>query len=80
MLTSDAVKAIEGLTSPTAEQFLSSEGRAFSARTAQQKYWFGTVGAQGVANSTTDMNAQLQNSVAVGHDEQVERDDRRIRQ
>ena len=63
-LLSDAVKAIEGLTSPTAEQFLSSEGRAFSARTAQQKYWFGTVGAQGVPNSTTDMNAQLQNSVA----------------
>ena len=64
MLLSDAVKAIEGLTSPTAEQFLSSEGRAFSARTAEQKYWFSTVGAQGVTNSTTDMDAQLQNSVA----------------
>ena len=63
-LLSDAVKAIEGLTSPAAEQFLSSEGRAFSARTAQQKYWFGTVGAQGVKNSTADMDAQLQNSVA----------------
>jgi ABC-type glycerol-3-phosphate transport system substrate-binding protein len=63
-LLSDAVKAIEGLTSPTAEQFLSSEGRAFSARTAEQKYWFSTVGAQGVGNSTTDMDAALQNSVA----------------
>ena len=63
-LRSDAVKAIEGLTSPAAEQFLSSEGRAFSARTAQQKYWFRTVGAQGVTNSTTEMGAQLQNAVA----------------
>jgi ABC-type glycerol-3-phosphate transport system substrate-binding protein len=63
-LRSDALKAIEGLTSPKAEQFLSTEGRAFSARTAEQKYWFSTVGAQGVTNSTTDMNAQLENSVA----------------
>ena len=47
VLLSDAIKAIEGLTSPTAEQFLASEGRAFSARTAQQKYWFTTVEGTG---------------------------------
>jgi len=64
VLLSDAIKAIEGLTSPAAEQFLSSEGRAFSGRTAQQKYWFATVKAQGVANATADMDAALANSVA----------------
>jgi ABC-type glycerol-3-phosphate transport system substrate-binding protein len=64
VLLSDAIKAIEGLTSPAAEQFLSSEGRAFSGRTAQQKYWFATVEAQGVNNATTEMDAALQSSVA----------------
>lgn len=62
-LFSDAVKAIEGLTSPAAEQFLASAGRAFSARTAQQKYWTATVKALGVANVTANMDAALQNSV-----------------
>ncbi|HUC15995.1 MAG TPA: hypothetical protein VMS00_16220 [Acidimicrobiales bacterium] len=64
VLLSDAIKAIEGLTSPTAEQFLASQGRAFSARTAQQKYWVGTVEGLGVANVTANMDAALQNSVA----------------
>ncbi|HMK96136.1 MAG TPA: hypothetical protein VK425_01250 [Acidimicrobiales bacterium] len=63
-LLSDAIKAIEGLTSPQAEQFLSTEGRAFSARPAQQKYWFQTVAAQGVPNAQAAMGYQLQNSVA----------------
>jgi ABC-type glycerol-3-phosphate transport system substrate-binding protein len=63
-LLADAIKAIEGLTSPQAEQFLSSEGRAFSARTAEQKYWFQTVAAQGVPNASAAMDSQLQNSVA----------------
>lgn len=63
-LFSDAVKAIEGLTSPTAEQFLSTEGRAFSARVAQQKYWFDTVAAQGVPGAQSGMDYSLLNSVA----------------
>jgi hypothetical protein len=63
-LLADAVKAIEGLTSPAGEQFLSSEGRAFSARTAQQKYWFDTVAAAGVPDAASAMTYQLKNSVA----------------
>jgi multiple sugar transport system substrate-binding protein len=63
-LLSDAVKAIEGLTSPQAEQFLSSEGRAFSARTAEQRYWFQTVASQGVPNAVSAMDYQLKYSVA----------------
>jgi ABC-type glycerol-3-phosphate transport system substrate-binding protein len=63
-LLSDAIKAIEGLTSVPAEQFLASAGRAFSARTAQQKYWFQTIASLGVPNAVTTMDYQLQNSVA----------------
>lgn len=63
-LLSDAIKAIEGLTSPQAEQFLSSQGRAFSARTSEQKYWFKTVAAQGVRNAISAMDYQLKDSVA----------------
>lgn len=62
-LFADAVKAIEGLTSVPAEQFLSTEGRAFSARTAQQKYWFRTVASQGVPNAVSAMDYQLKDSV-----------------
>lgn len=62
-LLSDAIKAIEGLTSPQGEQFLSSEGRAFSGRTAEQKYWFQTVVAQGVPNALSAMDYQLKDSV-----------------
>ena len=63
-LLSDAIKAIEGLTGVRAEQFLASAGRAFSARTAQQKYWFQTVASLGVPSAVTTMGYQLQNSVA----------------
>jgi hypothetical protein len=63
-LRSDAIKAIEGLTSAQAEQFLASAGRAFAARTAQQKYWFQTVAAQGVPNAVPAMDYQLKDSVA----------------
>ncbi len=63
-LLADAVKAIEGLTSPQAEAFLGSEGRAFSARTAEQKYWFQTAASQGVPNAVSSMDYQLKDSVA----------------
>jgi maltose-binding protein MalE len=62
-LLSDAIKAIEGLTSPQGEQFLASAGRAFSGRVAQQKYWFQTVAAQGVPNAVSAMDYQLKASV-----------------
>ncbi|MBA2394827.1 MAG: sugar ABC transporter substrate-binding protein [Ktedonobacteraceae bacterium] len=35
-----AWKAISVLTGPDAEQYLANSGRAFSARTAQQQYWY----------------------------------------
>jgi len=63
-LLSDAIKAIEGLTGPQAEQFLASAGRAFSARTAQQKYWFQTIAGLGVPNAVSAMDSQLTNSIA----------------
>jgi ABC-type glycerol-3-phosphate transport system substrate-binding protein len=36
----EAWKAISVLTGADAEQYLASQGRAFSARTAQQQYWY----------------------------------------
>jgi len=63
-LLADAIKAIEGLTSPQAEEFLGSEGRAFSGRTAEQKYWFQTAASQGVPNAVSAMDYQLEDSVA----------------
>jgi len=36
----EAWKAISVLTGPDAEQYLATQGRAFSARTAQQQYWY----------------------------------------
>jgi ABC-type glycerol-3-phosphate transport system substrate-binding protein len=36
----DAWKAISVLTGNSAEQYLSTQGRAFSARTAEQQYWY----------------------------------------
>jgi ABC-type glycerol-3-phosphate transport system substrate-binding protein len=36
----EAWKAISVLTGPDGEQYLASQGRAFSARTAQQQYWY----------------------------------------
>lgn len=40
-----AWQAITVLTGPEAEQYLASNGRAFAARVAQQKYWYQDVGA-----------------------------------
>jgi ABC-type glycerol-3-phosphate transport system substrate-binding protein len=36
----EAWKAISLLTGSDAEQYLATQGRAFSARTAQQQYWY----------------------------------------
>lgn len=36
----DAWKAVSVLTGADAEQYLATQGRAFSARTAQQQYWY----------------------------------------
>jgi len=36
----DAWLAITALTDPVAEQYLAANGRAFTARKAQQKYWY----------------------------------------
>jgi ABC-type glycerol-3-phosphate transport system substrate-binding protein len=36
----DAWKAISVLTGDSAEQYLATQGRAFSARTAEQQYWY----------------------------------------
>ncbi len=66
VLLSDAMKKqlIEGLTSLGGGTVPSpAQGRAFSACTAQQKYWFSTVEGLGVANVTANMDAALQNSV-----------------
>lgn len=50
----DDWKAISVLTGATAEQYLASAGRAFSARTAQQTYWYQNAvpGAQAAMNET----------------------------
>lgn len=55
----DAFKAISVLTGPTAEQYLATQGRAFSARTAQQQYWY----KNAVPGTRSVLSATLQDSV-----------------
>jgi len=55
----DAWKAISVLTGPTAEQYLASQGRAFSSRTAQQQYWY----KNAVAGSQAALQQSLSESV-----------------
>src|ERR1019366_4915684 len=55
----DAWLAIQVLTSPEAEQYLASGGRAFAARVAQQKFWY----ANAVAGSESVLSYQQHSSV-----------------
>lgn len=55
----DDWKAISVLTGANAEQYLASAGRAFSARTAQQTYWY----QNAVPGAQTAMNQTLATSV-----------------
>ncbi|MDR6289215.1 MULTISPECIES: ABC transporter substrate-binding protein [Inquilinus] len=57
----EAWEAIQILTGPEAEQYLASEGRAFAARTEQQKYWY-DVAASGVAGAREAISFALQNA------------------
>ena len=50
------MQAISVITSPAAEQYLGTLGRAFPARTAQQKYWY----KNAVPGAQTAMDAALQ--------------------
>ena len=79
-LLSDAVKAIEGLTSPKAEQFLSSEGRAFFGQDRPAEILVQTVGGPGCDQLHHGHERPASELGGVRHDEQVERDDRRVRQ
>lgn len=57
-----AWKAIQVLTGPEAEQFLASNGRAFAARTAQQRYWYDAA-AKNVANAQQVLGKALETAV-----------------
>lgn len=50
-----AWKAVQVMTSPKAERYLADQGRAFPARTAQQKYWY----AHAVPGAKRSLNAAL---------------------
>lgn len=52
----EAWKAVQVLTGPDAEQYLASQGRAFAARVAFQKYWY-DVAADGVENGKAGLDA-----------------------
>jgi ABC-type glycerol-3-phosphate transport system substrate-binding protein len=54
-----AWKAIQELTSPEAEQYLATQGRAFPARTAQQTYWY----KNAVPGSQPALQAALKDAV-----------------
>ncbi|HWJ72834.1 MAG TPA: sugar ABC transporter substrate-binding protein [Kaistia sp.] len=54
----EAWKAIQVLTGPEAEEYLASNGRAFAARNAQQKFWYESA-AKGVANAQPTIEAAL---------------------
>ncbi len=55
----DAFRAISVLTGPDAEQYLATQGRAFSARTAQQQYWY----TNAVPGTEEVLSAALKNAV-----------------
>jgi len=55
----DAWKAISVLTGDTAEQYLATQGRAFSARTAEQQYWY----KNAVPGADTALNQALTGAV-----------------
>ena len=54
----EAWKAIQVMTGPEAEQYLAENGRAFSARSAMQKYWLDTAAA-GVVGTQEAIAASL---------------------
>ncbi len=56
-----AWKAIQVMTGPDAEKYLAETGRAFSARSALQKYWYDTA-AQDVVGAREAIPAALKNA------------------
>jgi multiple sugar transport system substrate-binding protein/raffinose/stachyose/melibiose transport system substrate-binding protein len=58
----EAWKALQVLTGPEAEQYLASNGRAFAARTAQQRYWYDAA-AKGIDNAQAVMEKALSTAV-----------------
>ena len=56
-----AMKAISVITGPTAEKYLAESGRAYPARTAQQKYWF----KPSLAGAKEGLDTAIARSVAV---------------
>jgi ABC-type glycerol-3-phosphate transport system substrate-binding protein len=57
-----AWRAIQVLTGPEAETYLASQGRAFAARTDQQKYWYG-VAAKNVVGAQPAFAAALKTAL-----------------
>jgi ABC-type glycerol-3-phosphate transport system substrate-binding protein len=55
----EAWKAIQVMTGPDAERYLAENGRAFAARTEDQKYWFDTA-ASGVVGAREAIDAAQQ--------------------